>query len=153
MCPHEQDPLTWQAGSSLGLSKLSSLSAAGRSRWLHLGGLLPTKGQASLCLAGWQRQGQLATSPTLPSQNTRHLLHRHCICLRESLLKCLAQPNQLQGVSNFSPHFRTWPPAPFRWGGGVTFSFPKNTILGPLCVFFEKRQLKYKHFSQFFSIF
>ena len=149
--PHEQGPPTWQAGSRLGLSKLSSLSAAGRSRWLHLGGLLPTKGQASLPSWCWQLKVSWPRHHSLLT-NTRHLLHRHCMCLRESLLKCLAQPNQLQGVSNFPPHFRTWPPTPFRWGG-VTFSFPKNTILGPLCVFFEKRQLKYKHFSQFFSIF
>ena len=133
MCPHEQDPPTWQAGSSLGLSKLSSLSAAGRSRWLHLGGLLPTKGQANLCLAGagsfkvsWPRH-QLSPHRTLV---TFPLTYCIGIALAlESLLKCLAQPNQLQGVLNFSPHFRTWPPAPFRGGGGSHSVFPKTQFL------------------------
>ena len=48
-------------------------------------------------------------------------------------------------VSQIFHPFSHMAPCPYG-GGGVTFSFPKNTISGPLCVFFEKMQLKYKHF-------
>ena len=130
MCPLEQDLPTWQAGSSLGLCEPSSTHSrqevAGGSTWVDSSQPRARLTCAWLVLAA---QGQLATSPTLSPQNTRHLLHRHCICLRESLLKCLAQPKLLQGVSNFSPHFRTWPPAPFRWGGGSHSVFPKTQFL------------------------
>ena len=56
-------------------------------------------------------------------------------------------------VSQIFHPFSHMAPCPLQMGGGVTFSFPKNTTFGPLCVFFEKSQLKYKHFSHFFSIF
>ena len=135
MCPREQDPPTWQAGSSLGLSELSSTLSRQGGAVAPPGLASLNQGPGCLCLAGagsfkvsWPRH-QLSPHRTLVTSPT-HLLHRHCICLRESLLKCLAQPNQLQGVSNFSPHFRTWPPAPFRWGGGGSHSvFPKTQFL------------------------
>ena len=48
----------------------------------------------------------------------------------EGSFNCQAQPKLLQGVSNFSPIFAHGPLPPSD-GGGVPFSFPKNTIFGP----------------------
>ena len=141
------------SGSSLGLSKLSSLSAAGKGRWLHLGGILPNKGQAGLPAWRWQLKVTWPRHHYLPTTLvTNASALQFALEIPSSQMSSPAQA--AYRVSQiFLTHFRTWPPAPFRWGGGVTFSFPKNTTFGPLCVFFEKSQLKYKHFSHFFSIF
>ena len=141
------------SGSSLGLSKLSSLSAAGKGRWLHLGGILPTKGQAGLPAWRWQLKVSWLRHNLSPPEHSSLNASALQFALENSLLKCQVQPKLHTGcLKFFSPIFAHGPLPPSD-GGGVTFSFPKNTTFGPLCVFFEKSQLKYKHFSHFFSIF
>ena len=94
----------------------------------------------------WPRH-QLSPHRTLVTSPT-HLLHRHCICLRISS-QMSGPVNQLQGVPNFHP----MTPSPFLdVGGGSHSVFQKHIFKSIICIF-EKRQLKYKHFSYIFHNF
>ena len=128
MCAHEQDPLTWQAGSSLGLSKLSSLSAAGRSRWLHLGGLLPTKGQASLPGWRWQLKVSWPRHHSLPTT-----LVTYCIGIASALENLFSNvwpsPSCYRVSQIFHPIFAHGPLPPSDGGGGSHSVFPKTQFL------------------------
>ena len=141
------------SGSSLGLSKLSSLSAAGKGRWLHLGGILPTKGQAGLPAWRWQLKVSWLRHNLSPPEHSSLNASALQFALENLFSNVKSSPSCYRVSQIFSPIFAHDPLPPCRWGGGVPFSFPKNTISSPLCVFFEKSQLKYKHFSHFFSIF
>ena len=128
MCPLEQDPPTWQAGSSLGLSELSSTLSRQGGAVAPPGLASLNQGPGCLCLAGagsfkvsWPRH-QLSPHRTLVTSPT-HLLHRHCICLRISS-QMSGPVNQLQGVPNFHP----MTPSPFSDGGVGPIQFSQKHI-------------------------
>ena len=132
-------------GSSLGLSKLSSLSAAGKGRWLHLGGILPTKGQASLPSWCWQLKVSWLRHNLSPPEHSSLNASALQFALENLFSNVKPSPSCYRVSQIFHP-FSHMAPCPLQMGGGATFSFPKNTIFGPLCVFFEKRQLKIQAF-------
>ena len=127
--PTNKGPPTEQAGTSLGLSTLSSLSAAGKGRWLHLGGILPTTGQAGLPAWRWQLKVTWPRHHYLPTTLvTNASALQFALEIPSSQMSSPAQA--AYRVSQiFLTHFRTWPPAPFRWGGGPHSVFPKTQLL------------------------
>ena len=124
MCPREQDPPTWQAGSSLGLSELSSTLSR------QEGAVAPPVMSPLNQGPGWPALGwcwQLQGQHSLLTEHSSPFPLTYCIGIAlalESLLKCLAQPNQLQGVLNFYP-MTPLPLFQIR-GGGSHSVFPKT---------------------------
>ena len=118
------------SGSSLGLSKLSSLSAAGKGRWLHLGGILPTKGQAGLPAWRWQLKVRWLRHNLSPPEHSSLNASALQFALEIPSSQMSSPAQAAYRVSQiFLTHFRTWPPAPFRWGGGSHSVFPKTQLL------------------------
>ena len=125
MYPHEQGPLTWQAGNSLGLSKLSSLSAAGRRRWLHLGGILPTKGQASLPAWRWQLKVSWLRHNLSPPEHSSLNASALQFALENLFSNVKSSPSCYRVSQIFSP-ISHMTPCPLADGGGSPSVFPKT---------------------------
>ena len=134
--PTNKGPPTEQAGTSLGLSTLSSLSAAGKGRWLHLGGILPTKGQAGLPAWRWQLKVSWLRHNLSPPEHSSLNASALQFALENSLLKCQVQPKLHTGcLKFFSPIFAHGPLPPSDGGGGHIQFSQKHNFWSIMCIF------------------